>query len=720
MFNGKKTKNYFDLEKNKNNDNKIVNIKNNISSKKNFSKTKEKLIQYPQVINNYDVNVRVNIKKLNDNKINIENLSELINRKLDSNNLKNKKTKFNQLDKIDNKEIFYKTDNNINYLNFTNESKNNKINYIINNISNNLSNINKENEQNGEHYNNMILNLKQEFKQLTKEKDIYFNYNIFNKEKKSENYTKKYLSNTNNNNNLNKNKYINNTYSDNINKKKYSWNLKSINDKNKKYNNDINNIYEEIKEQNKENKIKTQNNFYRKSNRHIGELLNEELSELKLTEKNDEKIKSKDEKIKRNLKKAINFINDKKKASGEKYNNLNLTDNLNNKLNNNLNNNHSSINIKENKNKLNLTSKDNTDILNEYINSSKINCKINNKKINKCNSYIYNKNNLNLNFNFNDTQSFIIEEENNNINKINKSKIRNNMSYINEQNIILNINKQPYLNKKINKIKKKIIDEMKNENINNSNFRNNIYEIVKNISFSLINRNNKKIIDNLEKKSLYIVNKILNAQNNIILELKKKEFILKNELIKKSKEIINLKNICMKLMWYIKFNKDFNFNENNKKKYLIQDQIIKENRLLRKLYLNNKNISNISINEININNPIDKKLKEKRTNNNYYNIINKETMITLENNTNNRFIREKEYFNIYDKKRNKSYERVNEKNKRKNNGIDINIFKNNEMHFNYTDYIQKRNNSIIGRDNNNESARIGKKIKYLVKEKYSY
>ncbi len=719
MFNGKKTKNYFDLEKNKNHDNKIVNIKNNISSKKNFSKTKEKLIQYPQVINNYDVNVRVNIKKLNDNKINIENLSELINRKLDSNNLKNKKAKYNQLDRNDKKEFFYKTDNNINYLNFTHESKNNKLNYIINNISNNLSNINKENEQNGEHYNNMILNLKQEFKQITKEKDLDFNYNIFNKEKNSENYIKKYLSNTNENNNLNKNKYINNTYTDNINKKKYSWNLKSINDKDKKYNNDINNIYEEIKGQNKENKIKTQNNFYRKSNRHIGGLLNEELSELKLTEKNDEKIKSKDEKIKRNLKKAINFINDKKKSSGEKYYNLNLTDNLNDKLKTNLNNNQSSINIKENKNKLNLTTKDNNNILNEYINSSKINFKINNKKINKCNSYIYNKNNLNLNFNFNDTQSFIIEDDNNNINKINKSKIRNNMSYINEQNIILNINKQPYLNKKINKIKKKIIDEMKNENINNSNFRNNIYEIVKNISFSLINRNNKKIIDNFEKKSLYIVNKILNSQNNIILEIKKKELILKNEIIKKSKEIINLKNICMKLMWYIKFNKDFNFNENNRKKYLIQNQIINENRLLRKLYLNNKSISNISINEININNPIDKKLKEKSNNSNYHNIINKETMTTLENN-NNRFNREKDYFNIYDKKRNKSYERINEKNKRKNNGIDINIFKNNEIHFNYTDYIQKRNNSIIDRDNNNESVRTGKRIKYLVKEKYSY
>ena len=710
MFNGKKAKNYFDLEKNKNNDNKIVNIKNNISSKKNFSKTKEKLIQYPQVINNYDVNVRVNIKKMNDNKINIENISELINRKLDSSNPKNKKTKYNQIYKDDKKEFFYKTDNNINYLNFINESKNNKFNYIINNINNNLSNINKENEQNGEHYNNMILNLKQEFKQITKGKDSDFN--IFNKEKTSENYIKKYLSNTNEHNNLNNNKYFNNTYSDNINKKKYSWNLKSINDKNKK--NNINNIYDEImKEQNKENKIKTQNNFYRISNRHIGGLLNEELSELKLTEKNDEKIKSKDEKIKRNLKKAINFINDKKKSSGEKYNNLNLTDNLNDKLNNNLNN-HSRINIKENKNKLNLTSKDNNNILNDYINSSKINCKINNKKINKCNSYIYNKNNLNLNFNFNDTQSFIIEEEeNNNINKINKSKIRNNMSYINEQNIILNINKQPYLNKKISKIKKKIIGEMKNENINNSNF--NIYEIVKNISFSLINRNNNNIIiDNLEKKSLYFVNKILKIQNNIILEIKRKELILKNELIKKSKEIINLKNICMKLMWYITSNKDFNFNENKKKKYLIQNQIIKENRLLRKLFINNKNISNISINEIKRNNPIYRKLKEKNSNNNCNNAINKETMITLEN---NRFNREKEYFNIYDKKRNKSYERVNEKNKRKNNGIDI--FKNNEILFNYTDYIQKRNKNSLDRDNNS-SLRTGKKIKYLVKEKYSY
>ena len=213
------------------------------------------------------------------------------------------------------------------------------------------------------------------------------------------------------------------------------------------------------------------------------------------------------------------------------------------------------------------------------------------------------------------------------------------------------------------------------------------------------------------KKKVYI----LNSQNNIILEIKKKELILKNEIIKKSKEIINLKNICMKLMWYIKFNKDFNFNENNRKKYLIQNQIINENRLLRKLYLNNKSISNISINEININNPIDKKLKEKSNNSNYHNIINKETMTTLENN-NNRFNREKDYFNIYDKKRNKSYERINEKNKRKNNGI----FKNNEIHFNYTDYIQKRNNSIIDRDNNNESVRTGKRIKYLVKEKYSY
>ena len=112
----------------------------NKESKNHFSKSKEILAQYPQVINNYDVNVRVNIKKLNDNKINIENMniSEFINRK------------FNKNEK---KDYFNKTDNNIDFLNF------NKYNFIDNNISQLTKPIN-ENEQNIQHYNNMINNLK--------------------------------------------------------------------------------------------------------------------------------------------------------------------------------------------------------------------------------------------------------------------------------------------------------------------------------------------------------------------------------------------------------------------------------------------------------------------------------------------------------------------------------------------------------------------------------
>ena len=64
-------KNIFNFEKHEKMENRY--FKKDI--KKYFSKSIERLAQYPQVINNYDVNVRVNIKKLNDNKINIENMN---------------------------------------------------------------------------------------------------------------------------------------------------------------------------------------------------------------------------------------------------------------------------------------------------------------------------------------------------------------------------------------------------------------------------------------------------------------------------------------------------------------------------------------------------------------------------------------------------------------------------------------------------------------------
>ena len=669
----------------------------NKESKKNFSKLKERLIQYPQVINNYDVNVRVNIKKLNENKINIENmnLSELINRKIKKNEKKG---------------YLNKTDNNINY---------NKYNCI-----DNMPNIKdrNDNEQNGKHYDNIISNLKDEFKEISKKHEININ-NIFNKEKNGENIRICLFNENNNKINERKELNINNIKNNNLRNKDNPWNLKSLNNKNK---NKINIQQNIIKE--KDDKIKTQNNFYKIPNEYM-KLNDNNLKELRLTEINEEKIKIKDSKKNQNLKKAITFVNDKQKLI-----NLNLTDN---NLNiNNINNDKSIIKTKENENiPLNLTfntynyinkgnslkniSRNNNIIMKENNLKSK-----NKKIINKCNSFIFDKNKNP----FNKTQSFIKNENNKSVNKIIKIKSNHsNNKYQNDTACI--INKQPkllYLDKRINKIRKKMINQIKKENIiNNSNCEIKYIKIEKNISFSFIKYNHINTKNELSEKSLKIINKIFNSYNNIIFELKQKEFNLKNELIKKSKEFNNLKNLCLKLMWFIQA--DNLYIENNKKKDLIYTQILKENIILRKLYLNNKqnkiiisktnkNNNNIriinGINEEGIFNNVINKLKEKNRYNNEY-MNNKERLITLENN--GRFNREKDYFN--EKKRNKSYERINDKNKKEENIINnsIDIIKTFENNFNYEGYMLKKNINTNG--NNNENIKTGKKINYIKKDK---
>jgi len=733
-------KNLFDLEKNEKKENKgiYLNIKKeNKDSKKNLSKSKEKLIQYPQVINNYDVNVRVNIKKLNDNKINIENMNigELISRKIESNNKKNKLSKYNLLDK---KEFFNKTDNNINFLNFINKSKDNKCNSILNNIDNNISNINKNRNdiQNEEHYNNIISNLKNEFKQITKGNEIN-NDNIYKKEKKSENL--KNLININNINNINKKESINNN--NNINNilnnnkenkiKKYSWNLKSLNNNCKKdtiikENNYLNNLKD--KEITNDNKMKTQNNFYKIPKKYIK--INNDFSDLRLTEKNEEKLKA--DKITQNLNKRIILINNRKKE-----NNLNLTD-YNLKLNNINEYNNNTVNIKKDENNyLNLTYNNNNNLYkkNTLINQTNDNKNIMEEYISAYNNHIPKvlniNNNNNNNTSINKTQSFIKQGRNNEKNNI--IILRSNQSSIKMQNKTLNNNIQPkllYLDKRINKIKRKMINEIKQENIFNCNKNEINIKMEKNISFSYINNTNNNNNKKNEKSSegLNIINKILNVQRNIIFELKQKLFIINNEIIKKNKEIVNLKNICMKLMWFIK--SDNLYFENNKKKIQIQNQIIKENMLLRKLYVNNKNINKNIINKKDINNinnnikqinvkedgifnNVIKSLKEK--NNNYNQKVNQERLITFENKE--RFgIRERDNFN--DKKRNKSYERINEKNKKEkinNKNGEIDIIKSNINNFYYTNYINKKIH--FNRENIDNNIKLGKKIKYITKDK---
>ena len=681
MINGKNMNNIFNQ---KTKDGKDIFIKTNNNSKNIYMKPKERMYQYPQVINNYDVNVKVNIKKLNDNNINIENMniSDLLGKKLGYNNRRNKSI-LNEK-----KDYFSKTDNNIKFLDAIQVKQKTKKESL---------------------YSNMIQDLKNEFKEIKQKHEIAKeNKNkISNKEKYNKNI-RNYLFNENKME-INKAPYYN------INKK-YTWNNQSVNNSyNKKRNKNIiketvtkdliteNNIIYNKMDNDNTNKNKTQNNFYKlPNNNHIN--FENEKTKTKEKAKNKEKMQKDNS---QNLQNAIIYLNNEKTKN--KY--LNLTNDF---LNNNINNDNSFINLRAENDCLNLTLKNNIKkknsttnmikegkIMENYISSSNKQKEV----INKCNSYISNKN-ISL---FNDTQKFVeknvdigndIEKIEKNYKKIFVSKNVNNKNKLNSDHP-----KLLYLDRRINKIKNKMIIKDYNNNINHTEIKNNI-TIEKTISFSFIkNKINK--INEMSDSNLNIINKIFKVQNNILLELKQKHFILKNELIKKYKEIKNYKNICFKLMYYIK---DILFKKNNNKKFLIiQNQIIKENNILRKLFFNkpvnidskyyNNHVKYMSdINERKIFYNTFNKFKEK---NNSEQTSDCGRMNTFENNDNN-------------KKRNKSFERISDKYKTNPNSNNINI--NNEFNFKYLNFREKKS-KYIGDTNDNLNIKAGKKIKYLVKDK---
>ena len=681
MINGKNMNNIFNQ---KTKDGKDIFIKTNNNSKNIYMKPKERMYQYPQVINNYDVNVKVNIKKLNDNNINIENMniSDLLGKKLGYNNRRNKSI-LNEK-----KDYFSKTDNNIKFLDAIQVKQKTKKESL---------------------YSNMIQDLKNEFKEIKQKHEIAKeNKNkISNKEKYNKNI-RNYLFNENKME-INKAPYYN------INKK-YTWNNQSVNNSyNKKRNKNIiketvtkdliteNNIIYNKMDNDNTNKNKTQNNFYKlPNNNHIN--FENEKTKTKEKAKNKEKMQKDNS---QNLQNAIIYLNNEKTKN--KY--LNLTNDF---LNNNINNDNSFINLRAENDCLNLTLKNNIKkknsttnmikegkIMENYISSSNKQKEV----INKCNSYISNKN-ISL---FNNTQKFVeknvdigndIEKIEKNYKKIFVSKNVNNKNKLNSDHP-----KLLYLDRRINKIKNKMIIKDYNNNINHTEIKNNI-TIEKTISFSFIkNKINK--INEMSDSNLNIINKIFKVQNNILLELKQKHFILKNELIKKYKEIKNYKNICFKLMYYIK---DILFKNNNNKKFLIiQNQIIKENNILRKLFFNkpvnidskyyNNHVKYMSdINERKIFYNTFNKFKEK---NNSEQTNDCGRMNTFENNDNN-------------KKRNKSFERISDKYKTNPNSNNINI--NNEFNFKYLNFREKKS-KYIGDTNDNLNIKAGKKIKYLVKDK---
>jgi len=692
MINGKNISNIFDS---KSNDNKEIYVKLNNNQKNIYMKPKERMYQYPQVINNYDVNVKVNIKKLNDNNFNIENMNitELLGKKLGYNNQRNKSL-LNEK-----KDYFSKTDNNIKFLD---------------------SIPTKQNLRKEGIYNNMIADLKNEFKEIKKKHEL----NKENKNSKKENI-RNFLFNENKLNILNK---------DNNDTKKFAWNIKSENNSHKKSENkerikiittqDLiaeknvtynNNNLDMIKysEMNETIKNRTQNHFYKISNDNntvgkektkIGELL-----------KNKEKFQQEN---KDNLKNAIIYINNKKTQNSKKKP-LNATNDF---INNNINNDNSFINLNEENDELNLSLKNkidikkkysltniikNNNIMNNYISSSNNQKKI----INKCNSYISNKKTINLD----NTQKIMNKDIdigtkiNNNIKqtKILESKDINNKEK--------NKSRQPkllYLDKRINKIKNKMINNEYNNNINQTeiNLIKNNLQTERIIFFSFIKNNVKKEYEKNDI-NLNIINKVVKAQNNIILQLKQSQLILKDELIKKYNEIKNYKNICLRLIWFIKENL-FRNNINNKKIQTLQNQIINENKILRKLFIN-KTVNNISINQYNSKKTIsdlnEKKLffntfNKSKENSNIENSNCQGRINTFENNDN-------------DKKRNKSIEKFNDKYKA--NLISINsknVNKIQEPNFKYINFKEKKS-KYIGDSNDTMNIKPGKKIKYLAKYK---
>ena len=163
-------------------------------------------------------------------------------------------------------------------------------------------------------------------------------------------------------------------------------------------------------------------------------------------------------------------------------------------------------------------------------------------------------------------------------------------------------------------------------------------------------------------------------------------------------------------MWFIKDN--FIKIKNNKKLQMIQNQIIKENSILRKLFINKQ----INCNSINHNKDVkiigdleDKKFLVNSLNklNDKINSENSKghgRMNTFENNNN-------------ENRRNISIERFNDiYQKNKANLVRKNISSINEPNFKYINFKEKKN-KYIGDNSEIINTKLGKKIKYLVKDK---
>ena len=250
-----------------------------------------------------------------------------------------------------------------------------------------------------------------------------------------------------------------------------------------------------------------------------------------------------------------------------------------------------------------------------------------------------------------------------------------------------------FYSKPIARLKKRIFNSPSDKDIENSinNLDINNYDFDKtyNENDSLEIKDNKNNVNFNFKKlliSIKILNQIINTQNEIIKEHVNNEINLKKEIEQKEKEIKNYKEISLKLMFYLQNEKEINiYNDLNKKRSIIQKQLLKENNFLRILVsskvnfqkiINNKNepINSDIYNKsfyITNNNEVDSSiniyhLKKKNTNNNFHQKIDYNNGIKDKTEKNMNLFYNISYNNIVNRKREKSYEnRRNIRNKEK-------------------------------------------------------
>ena len=198
-------------------------------------------------------------------------------------------------------------------------------------------------------------------------------------------------------------------------------------------------------------------------------------------------------------------------------------------------------------------------------------------------------------FNFNETNINMNSTLNNNLNKTlnqngNKKRTPNKCHYHN--NSFSNLyNKVNFYSKPVARLKKRIL-EPSSDKKNDNSMNNKVNDFI--LDKSDVNDNDSLEIDKNENSNnnmikeflvtIKVLNQIITTQKKIIEEHLMNEFKLKKEIEQKEKEMKNYKNICMKLMFFIKEEKEINIlNEQNKKRQILENQLLKENEILKEI-----------------------------------------------------------------------------------------------------------------------------------------